>query len=158
MANKVYLSENLAYLRKKQGLRQAQLAELAGVQPTTISNYEKGISSPDLETLGRIKDALQVSVDDLVYMTPVQFQMAHGDNCKENKDTMQEKKYYAVFELMQKLEETKEVFDNYKKEFATFIAYHHDNADTFYRNYKNTTAKIGEKEHYEAVELFDEKK
>lgn len=74
MDEKVHLKENLAYARKLQGLRQYELAERIGVKPNTISNYEKGVSMPDFETLGKLRVALKVSADDLVYARPDAFQ------------------------------------------------------------------------------------
>lgn len=74
MDEKVHLKENLAYARKLQGLRQYELAERIGVKPNTISNYEKGVSMPDFETLGKLKKVLKVSADELVFAKPELFQ------------------------------------------------------------------------------------
>ena len=73
MDKEVHLKENLAYARKRQGLRQYELAAQIGVKPNTISNYEKGVSMPDLETLGQLKIILNVSADDLVFTSPATF-------------------------------------------------------------------------------------
>ena len=75
MDEKVHLKENLAYARKLQRLRQYELAERIGVRPNTISNYEKGVSMPDFETLGKLKKVLKVSADALVFAEPKLFQL-----------------------------------------------------------------------------------
>lgn len=46
-------------LRKKKGLTQKQLAEKVGVTANAITNYETGISSPKVEILYKIIDALE---------------------------------------------------------------------------------------------------
>ena len=43
--------EFLAKLRKERGILQKELANYLNVTVATISNYEKGIHSPDLNTL-----------------------------------------------------------------------------------------------------------
>lgn len=80
MSKGVYLAENLTFIRKQKKVRQYQLAVQIGVQPSTISNYEKEISMPDLVTLGKIKKALDVSVDDLVYLEPREFAKKYGQD------------------------------------------------------------------------------
>ena len=45
------ISNNIVYYRKKIGLTQSQLAERLGVKTTTVSTWERGASSPDIETL-----------------------------------------------------------------------------------------------------------
>ena len=73
MNKKNYFSENLAYARKLKGFRQHELADWIGVRPNTISNYEKGVSEPDYDTLGKLKAFLEVSADDLVFAQPEKF-------------------------------------------------------------------------------------
>ena len=45
--NLIFFSENLSTFRKEKGWTQSELAEKLGVKANTISNYEKGISTPD---------------------------------------------------------------------------------------------------------------
>lgn len=77
MNKKNYFSENLAYARKLKGFRQYELADWIGVRPNTISNYEKGVSEPDYDTLGKLKAVLKVSADDLVFAQPETFKKAY---------------------------------------------------------------------------------
>lgn len=45
------LAENIVSLRKKQGMSQEQLAEKLNVSRQAVSNWERGIAVPDVETL-----------------------------------------------------------------------------------------------------------
>ena len=61
--------ELLAKLRKEQGVLQKDIAAYLGVTVATISNYEKGVHSPDYETLVKLADYFNVSTDYLLQRT-----------------------------------------------------------------------------------------
>ncbi len=61
--------ELLAKLRKEKGILQKELATYLNVTVATISNYEKGVHSPDYETLVRLADFFDVSTDYLLQRT-----------------------------------------------------------------------------------------
>ncbi|HEX2913575.1 MAG TPA: helix-turn-helix transcriptional regulator [Chloroflexia bacterium] len=61
------LASRLQYLRKLRGLSQAQLAEVSGVDISTIQKLESGISSGREITRQKLAEALQTSVAYLVY-------------------------------------------------------------------------------------------
>ena len=48
------LPERIREERKRLGLTQVQFAEIAGVQPTTQINYEKGTRTPDAGYLEKV--------------------------------------------------------------------------------------------------------
>lgn len=48
------------------GMTQAELARRLGVTPQTVSQYERGRINPKFETLKRMADAMDVSVDSLL--------------------------------------------------------------------------------------------
>lgn len=56
---------NLRLFRKERGWTQQQLADKLGISYMSISNYERGIRTPDYETLEAIADYLNVSIDTL---------------------------------------------------------------------------------------------
>lgn len=56
-------SENLKYLRKREGLTQTQLAKNAGIGRSAISMYELGKREPDFETLEMLADYFNVDMD-----------------------------------------------------------------------------------------------
>lgn len=51
--------------REAKGRSQKELAEAAGMSPQQLSQYENGLRNPKLETLIRIADALNVSIEAL---------------------------------------------------------------------------------------------
>ena len=61
------VAENMLRLRRQKGMTHAKLAEKMAVTRQTISNWERGISRPDVETLGRLAVLLEVPVDQLIY-------------------------------------------------------------------------------------------
>lgn len=52
--------------RKKKGISQAKLAELAGISAGSIGNYEGGHREPNLETIAKIAVVLEVEPSDLI--------------------------------------------------------------------------------------------
>lgn len=60
------LSENLKLYRQKKGHTQESLAIQLHVVRQTVSKWEKGLSVPDAETLQRIAEVLEISVNDLL--------------------------------------------------------------------------------------------
>ena len=65
----------LRILRKNKGLSMKELGEIIGVAESTISQYETGKREPDFETLLKLGEFFNVSVDYLL----------RGDNPKNNK-------------------------------------------------------------------------
>ena len=65
----ILFSERLRELRTRNGTRQSTLAKYIHRSPCSISNYENGVNSPDLETLVRIADFYGVSTDYLLGRT-----------------------------------------------------------------------------------------
>lgn len=61
--------ELLARLRKERGILQKELAAYLNVTVATISNYEKGVHTPDYETLVKLADFFDVSTDYLLHRT-----------------------------------------------------------------------------------------
>lgn len=58
--------EKLKAARKQQGLVQKQLAESAGVGQAAIANYEKGVRFPGEDTLRKLTEILDISLDYLL--------------------------------------------------------------------------------------------
>lgn len=57
---------NMRELRKQKGLTMKELGKAVGVAESTISLYENGKHEPDLTTMKRIADVLEVSIDELI--------------------------------------------------------------------------------------------
>lgn len=61
--------ESLAKLRKEKGYLQKEVAAYLHVTTATVSNYEKGVHTPDLHTLIKLADFYNVSTDYLLQRT-----------------------------------------------------------------------------------------
>ncbi len=63
--------ENLKKIRKEKGITQIRLSIAAEVSQETISAYESGKAMPSAETLIKIADFLNVSIDYLLDRTDI---------------------------------------------------------------------------------------
>jgi transcriptional regulator with XRE-family HTH domain len=61
--------ERIRQLRKVRGLSQARLAVMADMDPATLNRLERGTGNPNLKTLERVADALDVGIADLLEET-----------------------------------------------------------------------------------------
>lgn len=57
---------NLKKYRKEEGLTQKQLAQKLNVAPTTLSSWEQGLSSPDMDMLVLICSTLNIGINKMV--------------------------------------------------------------------------------------------
>jgi transcriptional regulator with XRE-family HTH domain len=64
-------AERLRLLRESRQLTQTRLAELIEVDPRAYNRWERGTIAPHLDTLIKIADVLQVSLDELVGRKPL---------------------------------------------------------------------------------------
>ena len=64
--------QNLKQLRKKAGISQQALAEKIGVSQQSINKYENHNIEPDIETLIRLADFFNTSVDYLIGHTEIE--------------------------------------------------------------------------------------
>lgn len=60
------LAEQLRRLRIKNKLSQEDLARILGLARSTISSYENGSRTPDIDTLTRIASYFEISLDELL--------------------------------------------------------------------------------------------
>lgn len=58
-------SERLKLLRSARNITQSRLAELLDVDPRVYNRWERGNAAPQLDTVIKIADILQVSLDEL---------------------------------------------------------------------------------------------
>lgn len=63
------IGKNIRLLRMQKGMTQDELAEKLFVSRQTVSNYETGRSQPDIDTLLRIAEALDVGAQAILYGT-----------------------------------------------------------------------------------------
>lgn len=60
------LSNNIRLLRKLRGLNQTEFGAKVQVKSETVSNYEREISKPDIDTIVKMSKFFGVTIDDLV--------------------------------------------------------------------------------------------
>lgn len=71
---KLSLSENISKLRKERSMTQEQLAEALGVTFASVSKWERGVATPELNLIAKMADLFGVSFDAIVG-----FQMQDGN-------------------------------------------------------------------------------
>jgi len=59
-------SQNLRYLRKKEGISQASLSQVVGCSRSSLGDYETGRIEPNLAMLIKLADFFSVSIDKLI--------------------------------------------------------------------------------------------
>jgi len=67
----IQMNERIKKIRKQKGLSQTDLGERIGVSQQVITNYERGLREPDIETLLKIAGALDVTLESLIGEKPV---------------------------------------------------------------------------------------
>ncbi len=67
------VGQKIKKLRSEKGVCQKELAIFLNLSVGTISNYEKGVHSPDLNTLSKIADFFGVTTDYLLDRTDHRF-------------------------------------------------------------------------------------
>ena len=60
------IGETIASLRKKKGMTQNELAEKMNVTDKAVSKWERDLSCPDVNTISRLAEVLNTSVDELL--------------------------------------------------------------------------------------------
>jgi HTH-type transcriptional regulator, competence development regulator len=75
------LKNKLIELRKEKKLRQEDIAKILGIARTTYAMYEQGNREPDFETLNKMADFFEVSVD---------FLLGRDKKNKTKEDTLEE--------------------------------------------------------------------
>lgn len=60
------IGETIATLRKEKGMTQSQLAEKMNVTDKAVSKWERDLSCPDINTISKLADILDVSVEELL--------------------------------------------------------------------------------------------
>ena len=60
------IGETIAYFRKQKGLTQNELAEKMNVTDKAVSKWERNLSCPDINTISKLADILDVSVEELL--------------------------------------------------------------------------------------------
>ena len=93
-----YFNENLRWAREQKGLSQKDVAERIGVAKSTYSLYESGNREPNVHTIKKIADVLDVSADELLGIEPEPTTLAaHFDGNEYTEDELDEIRQFAEF-------------------------------------------------------------
>lgn len=91
-------NENLKIARERKGLSQKDIAEGIGVAKSTYSLYESGNREPNVQTIKKIVDILNVSADELLGIDDEpQTIAAHFDGDEYTEEELDKIKEYAAF-------------------------------------------------------------
>lgn len=60
------IADNIRFFRKANNLIQEELSKQLGGSKNLVSNYENGISTPDIYTLVKLADIFDITLDELV--------------------------------------------------------------------------------------------
>lgn len=82
----MHIQEQIRTLRNQQGLSQRELADMIYVSRQSISNWERGKSYPDLQSLMLLSSAFNVTVDQLIKgdLSMMEKQIEQFENSKSN--------------------------------------------------------------------------
>lgn len=81
--NEMKIGERIKQYRLEQGITQAELAHRIKVSPQHISQYERGLRNPKIETLQTIANALKIKLDDLLGITPLKKKGSFGTDAMQ---------------------------------------------------------------------------
>lgn len=91
-------NENLKEARIKKGLSQKEVADNIGVAKSTYSLYESGNREPNVQTIKKIADFLDISADELLGLSDQPTTLAaHFDGAEYTEDELEEIKNFAAF-------------------------------------------------------------
>lgn len=121
--------EHLKEIRRKKALTMKQLGSMIGVAESTISLYESGKRQPDNETLLKLADALNVSIDYLL-------------GREEHSSTLDEKLSEEEFALFG---EARDLTDDEKEKVLDFIKFTKSQRDKNKTVENNTNVKVAAK-------------
>lgn len=62
---------SLAAARVNAGLRQKEVAKIIGITPTTLGNWEKGATCPDMGNAQRLAELYGLKTDDIFFANQV---------------------------------------------------------------------------------------
>ena len=93
-----YFYQNLKLAREQKGLSQKDVSEKIGVAKSTYSLYESGNREPNVQTIKKIANVLDVSADELLGIDtePVTI-AAHFDGDEYTEDELNEIRQFAEF-------------------------------------------------------------
>ena len=91
-------NENLKLAREKKNMTQKEVADGIGVAKSTYSLYESGNREPNVQTINKISDVLNVSADELLGLNSENTTIAaHFDGNEYTAEELEAIRAYAEF-------------------------------------------------------------
>lgn len=91
-------NENLQKARERKNMTQKEVAEQIGVAKSTYSLYESGNREPNVQTIKKIADLLDVSADELLGIDETQITIAaHFDGKDFTSEELEKIREFAAF-------------------------------------------------------------
>lgn len=88
-------SENLKRIRTQKGISQDELSKKNEIHPVQFSRYERAQSVPSIDVVQKIADALEVTIDELVY----------GNQNNKAEQNIKDRELLSMFSKIQLLNE-----------------------------------------------------
>ena len=93
-----HFNENLRAARERKNMTQKDVADNIGVAKSTYSLYESGNREPNVQTIKKLADLLNVSADDLLGLNQEPTTIAaHFDGDNFTEDELDEIRQFAEF-------------------------------------------------------------
>ena len=102
------VGKNIKNFREQKNITQEELAEKLSVTRQAVSNWETGKTQPDIDTLHKISDILEISIEELISNVATK-----GGCTRVGIDVMEEKDTAKLFsEVIQKTTEKASILGN----------------------------------------------
>lgn len=72
------VGKNIASFRSQRKITQSELADRLCVTRQAVSNWENGKTEPDIETLHKIAEILEISIEELIYGSKRETTIVHN--------------------------------------------------------------------------------
>lgn len=106
------IGQRIRMFRIKRGWKQSDLAEKTGVEPSNISHIERAATKLSLPTLVSIANALEVSLDEIVYNSLIKNKHIYVKEIDELVGDCDPKELSSIIQIIRT---TKGIIRNYKK-------------------------------------------
>lgn len=105
------IGQRIRMFRIKRGWKQSDLAEKSGVDPSNISHIERAATKLSLPTLVSIANALEVSLDEIVYNSLIKNKHIYVKEIDELVGDCDPKELSSIIQM---IKTTKGIIRNYK--------------------------------------------
>lgn len=110
----MFFTKNVSYLKKTKKLTQNDIAVAVGLSNQMISNYEKGVTSPQLDLVQKMADFFGVDAHDLVFTNLETGEKADG-RVVDRVTRLLEKELDRLEQLEQKIKANKRIMAEIRK-------------------------------------------